>query len=78
MNKTFWEWFLSALFFGYALFWLGVYFGERGMLRAWVPFSRKGPQPVDVNAVARQLGQAARREEERLVRSIFEDGKAKP
>jgi hypothetical protein len=38
------EYALSTLFILYAAFWLGVYAGERKILRAWIPFRRAKPK----------------------------------
>jgi len=32
--------FLAGMAVGYLVFWLGVYVGERGYVRAWLPWRR--------------------------------------
>lgn len=75
---------LGLLFLGcvavvYGMFWWGVWCGERGIVRAWVPRFRRKEKPMseaDYQRIAGELGRAMRKHEEQLVRSVFEDGKA--
>lgn len=64
----------------YGSFWWGVWCGERGIVRAWVPGFRPKPMPLKdpqfLHEMAGRLAAAARKHEEQLVRSIFEDGSA--